>query len=166
MRNILFIGRFQPPHFGHKKTILRLLKSQKKLTIAIGSSNKCDENNPFSAKERLYLLKKIIPKRYVCNTKFAFLADNKSNAKWVSVVAHRFPKEKYVVVSANKLVRSLLKKAGYVLDHSSLYNRKLWEGKKIRSLIRNSKDYSTRIPSQILKTISKKSKKLVKKKKF
>ena len=33
--NILFIGKFQPPHLGHVLTVYKLLKKYKKITIGI-----------------------------------------------------------------------------------------------------------------------------------
>jgi len=51
MQKALFIGRFQPPHLGHKKVIQNLAKKYNKITIAIGSSNqKRTTKNPLSAK--------------------------------------------------------------------------------------------------------------------
>ncbi len=156
-KHALFIGRFQPPHNGHKKTIFRLINSYKSLTIAIGSSNKPkSEKNPFSAKTRLYLLKDLIPPK--SNVKFVFLADNASNVKWTKNILKRFSKKTYTVVSANKLVRSLLSNAGYELDLSCLYNRHKWEGKKIRLLIKNNKNYKDLIPKKIFKYIKKHTK--------
>lgn len=152
----LFIGRFQPPHKGHQKIIKQILQKYSHLKIAIGSSNqKRNQKNPLSAKERLFLLKKIIPKSKKIT--FAFIPDNSSNKKWVAYVKKRFSTKKYEVFSANPLVRSLLNPI-FKLNSSPLFNRLIWEGAKIRNLIRQQKPYSNRIPKEIQKYIKQKEK--------
>jgi len=169
---VVFIGRFQPPHNGHKKAILYLLKKYKTVKIAIGSSDKKrTSSNPFSAKERLFLLKKIISQNEIIQSKpipksekeikFSILPDNPSDEKWVQNISKKFPKSKFAIFSANSRVRSLLKKAGYSLDPSPFYNRIYWEGTKIRNLIRKNKPYKNRIPKEIQTYIENEDKKII-----
>ena len=55
---LVYIGRFQPFHVGHKHSLDHALKISKKVLVVIGSSNKPrDIQNPFSYKERCELIK-------------------------------------------------------------------------------------------------------------
>ena len=50
---LVFIGRFQPFHFGHKRVIDQALMQSKKVIVLIGSSNEPRTlHNPFSFQER------------------------------------------------------------------------------------------------------------------
>lgn len=158
-KKALFIGRFQPLHLGHLKAIDYLSKKYPRLTIAIGSSNKRDEDNPISANDRLMLLR-LATKRYN-NLKFTFLADDSSNRLWTTKVKRRFDPKKYVICSMNPLVNSLLKKAGYKFDTLGYSQRYLLEGKKIRRLIRQNKSYSKRIPKEIQRWMKEKGENLI-----
>lgn len=54
----LFIGRFQPFHKGHLKTVEFALKSVDTLVIVVGSAQKSHEpRNPFTAGERITMVK-------------------------------------------------------------------------------------------------------------
>ncbi|MFH1306145.1 MAG: adenylyltransferase/cytidyltransferase family protein [Candidatus Micrarchaeota archaeon] len=164
MENALFIGRFQPFHKGHEKAISYLLKKYKKIKIAIGSSQfSRTKENPFSARQRLFLLKKIISSRpkWKKRISFAFLPDNPSNAKWTKSFSSRFSSKKFAICSANPLVNSLLKKAGYKFDTPHLVKRIYWQGKKIRDKIRKKKSYLKDIPNAIKKYMKNKGEKII-----
>jgi len=148
-KTAILIGRFQPPHKGHEGLILSLLKTHKKLTVAIGSScKKRQKENPFSAKERLFMLKKLFSqKKAKEKIKFTFLPDNPSNKKWAQIFCKKFPKEKYIIYSANPLVRKLL--ATYEFGKFLLVRRKSWQGKAIRKKIIEKKPYLSSIPAKL-----------------
>ncbi len=55
----LFIGRFQPLHWGHVKVIEWLLTQHKEVVVAIGSADKAMTiDNPFSVGERLEMFRR------------------------------------------------------------------------------------------------------------
>ncbi|MFA5108301.1 MAG: adenylyltransferase/cytidyltransferase family protein [Candidatus Micrarchaeia archaeon] len=160
----IFIGRFQPPHLGHEKAISYLLKKYEKITIAIGSSNKKrDSTNPFCARERLYLLRKIIHSHAGWKNKISLclLKDNPSDKQWALSFRKRFSPNKYAIFSANSLVRNLLKKEGYALDGSPLFNRIEWEGTKIREKMRKNIPCSLRLPVSIRQYMKSKGEKII-----
>ncbi|MBD3238810.1 MAG: adenylyltransferase/cytidyltransferase family protein [Candidatus Moranbacteria bacterium] len=58
-KTALFIGRWQPPHDGHKKLIQRVLKENKNIIIAIRDT-KLNEENPYSYKQRKAMFLKLL----------------------------------------------------------------------------------------------------------
>ena len=57
----LFIGRFQPLHKGHLAALRHISKRAKKILVVIGSSQeKKTEKNPFSARERLAMMRAVV----------------------------------------------------------------------------------------------------------
>lgn len=61
MRNAgLFIGRFQPPHEGHKKCVEYILKRHDFCVVAIRDTRH-DKNNPYTLAEREDMLLNIFP---------------------------------------------------------------------------------------------------------
>lgn len=159
-QNALFIGRFQPPHKGHEAAIKSILNSHKRLLIAIGSSNKSrTKENPLSAKERLFLLKKMLPAK---NKKisFAFVPDSPSDKKWVRFMLANFPPEKYDIYSKNPLVKKLLKNR-YRFHNLKFRNRSRLQGSKIRKLLRRGMKTNS-IPKKIKKIFCKKYEKIIK----
>ncbi len=140
--SVLFIGRFQPFHKGHEKLLSYLAKKYKKIIIVIGSSQaRRTAENPFSAQERKLMIKKVIATHPSLKKKISFaqLHDFTSNKEWTKNISRRFNPEKFVVASANPLVRKLLKKAHYPLDASPLFKRAEWVGRKIRQEIRRGR---------------------------
>lgn len=60
----LFIGRWQPPHDGHKKLIDTVLNEGKNVAIALRNTN-IQESDPYSINERIDLWKQIYPNAVV-----------------------------------------------------------------------------------------------------
>jgi bifunctional NMN adenylyltransferase/nudix hydrolase len=53
----VFIGRFQPVHFGHLQVIKEALEQSTKLIILVGSANRArDIRNPFTCRERIAMI--------------------------------------------------------------------------------------------------------------
>jgi nicotinamide-nucleotide adenylyltransferase len=55
-RRAAMIARWKPVHLGHQAVLKALLRSAEHVTIGIGSSNKLDVHNPFSAAETREML--------------------------------------------------------------------------------------------------------------
>ncbi len=85
----LYIGRFQPPHKGHISVIKEILKNFDKVIIGIGSSQeKNTYENPFSAGERIQMLKLSLKDLELPLTKFSFIkiSDKFDDTTWVKEV--------------------------------------------------------------------------------
>jgi nicotinamide-nucleotide adenylyltransferase len=166
---VLFIGRFQPFHKGHEKILAYLLRRYRRITIAIGSSQeKRTGENPFSAKERMAMMARVVRAHHGWKKRisFAFLADYPSNADWARAVRERFAPKAFAIASANPLVRRLLRKAAYTLDPSPLFRRAEWEGRKIRTRIRRGKNASLSVPLALKGWMERKGKKIMLKTRF
>src|SRR3989338_7288420 len=61
----LFIGRFQPFHKGHLHLIKRSLHYADKLTVAIGSANRRDKQNPLSLEKRKKILGEVLKREKI-----------------------------------------------------------------------------------------------------
>ena len=54
----LFVGRFQPFHYGHLRALAIILQEVEELIIVVGSAQMSHEtDNPFTAGERLEMIK-------------------------------------------------------------------------------------------------------------
>ena len=72
----VFIGRFQPFHFGHIAVIRQALAKSKKLIILVGSANRArDIRNPFSFAERVEMVTLCLTDAERTRIFFAPLAD-------------------------------------------------------------------------------------------
>ena len=62
----LLIGRFQPFHKGHLQAIKKILKEANEVVIVIGSSQfKNTVENPFSAEERLEMIRQALKEEMI-----------------------------------------------------------------------------------------------------
>ncbi|MEM3362071.1 MAG: adenylyltransferase/cytidyltransferase family protein [Candidatus Anstonellaceae archaeon] len=135
----LFIGRFQPFHKGHYRALKEILKRYKKAVIAIGSSNqKRDFKNPFLAKERKEMIKKVIEKKlkkYKKDISFSDISDCEDDLEWIGKIKKRFPPSKYDICSKNLLVLKLAKLKNFKIFEPKLFKREKYRGEKIRKIL-------------------------------
>lgn len=63
MKRGLYIGRFQPLHYGHLSSLQWCINRVDELIIAVGSSDKSfEKKNPFTAGERIEMIRNTIVK--------------------------------------------------------------------------------------------------------
>ena len=85
----LIIWRFQPLHLGHQLLIETSLTENSQTIILIGSSNKQDQNNPYTYTWR----KDVIEKIYHQDFDIYDLPDFPNDTDWVNKVQSYIPKE-------------------------------------------------------------------------
>ncbi len=129
-KTILFPGRFQPFHHGHRRILSGLLKRFARVIVVIGSADLKDNDNPFSPTLRKKMIHACFPKSK--NLSFAavpFAPDR----TWVKALVKKVPRRRFdVVFTNNARVQKQLKKAGIPFVHGPIYRRERWRGKAIR----------------------------------
>ncbi|MDO8609588.1 MAG: pantetheine-phosphate adenylyltransferase [bacterium] len=143
----LLIGRFQPFHNGHLYLIKHALQKVDKLILAIGSANIVDDNNPFTTEQRLEMLQMVIKNEGIEDkiTKIILLDDYFDNDKWYKNTIKKSG-EIEVVIGNNDWTNSIFKERGYEIMEVDLYRRYIYEGYKIRTLMKNIKPWSNLVP--------------------
>jgi bifunctional NMN adenylyltransferase/nudix hydrolase len=115
---VVFIGRFQAFHNGHKQIITEGLKMAKEVVVVIGSAGAArSARNPFTFAERKQMIRVAFKEADVARVKIVGVADYPySENKWVAAV-------QTAVMGAMKFSPDPLKIAliGHAKDHTSYY---------------------------------------------
>jgi len=151
----LLVGRFQPVHKGHRWLILHALSKVDMLIIGIGSANLCDEANPFTYQERSKMIQEMI-----CHEKLKGkilstlpLNDYFDDELWFDNAIQEIKKSGNdnvdVIIGNNEWVNGIFEKRGYEIMRVGYYKRYIFEGEKIRKLMRENNEWKNRVPSYI-----------------
>lgn len=144
----LIIGRFQPFHKGHLYLVKKALEYVDEIIIGVGSVNIKNNDNPFNFKERKNLIEASLEKHKIINKikKIVPIDDYPENDNiWLEELKKKTGSFD-VVFGNNEWVNGILEARGVKVIRFQLYNRNVYEGKKIRAEIKHSKS-----PAQILK---------------
>lgn len=114
MNRIGVVCRFKPVHAGHAVMLEQLCRSAKLVTVGIGSSNKHDLRNPFSAEESAAMIHAVLAPRFD-NYQLVEVPDLGHGPRWRALVRDLFG-DLDLFVSANDYVRSLMGPV-YPLEH-------------------------------------------------
>ena len=151
MARALFIGRFQPFHFGHLYAIQTILGEVDELIIVVGSAQMSHEpDNPFTAGERIEMIRAALNETGVDRNRYMLIpiADAPSHRTWVSYVESQTPRFD-TVYSNQPLTRRLLIEAGYNVKEIPLHKRSKYEATEIRRRILKSEDWSELVPKPV-----------------
>lgn len=146
----LFIGRFQPFHKGHLDGIQQILVHEKKVIIAIGSSEVFGtEDNPFTASERYQMIEASLEEAKIPESRYRIIPvrDIHNDDKWVEHVRNTVPPFGNVYTGSS-IVKKLFKKDGrhHVVTlkknlkiNGTLIRRKIKKGEEnsLKSLVPN-----------------------------
>lgn len=151
----LFIGRFQPFHKGHLKIIKVLSKKYDEIIIGIGSSQYGHTyDNPFTADERIEMIKNTLDTYGVKNYRVVLIPDIHNPPEWVNHVKSIVP-DFDVVITNNDFTEQLFKEKKIKVENTRLYNKHLYSGKTIRKKIRENKPWMHLVPEEVVKIIKK-----------
>lgn len=149
---VVFIGRFQPFHYGHFILLLLALAEAKgeEITIVIGSADKSrTKDNPLNYQERKAAIINLadalgfsdrIPDKNIIPSN-----DNDSDDVWKQELEAKVGKNA-TVISNNDWTNRVLGKNGHKIIKTGLIERRLLEGKKIRDLIRKGHNWQEYVP--------------------
>jgi len=148
----LLIGRFQPFHKGHLYLVKKALQNAEKLVIGIGSASIYDENNPLDYETRRKIIKTVVYKEKIEDRviKTVPLDDFFNDEKWLDNVKKQVGNFD-LVVGNNEWTNKIMEKAGYRIKRFPYYKQFLYEGWRIRKLIKERKKWQDRMPSYIIK---------------
>ncbi len=134
----LVIGRFQPLHYGHIYLWKQALVVSREITIAIGSANTRNEDNPFPAETREQMVRSALGREGFANrvTKIVRINDYVDDNFWLQETIRTTGKVD-VVVGNNGWVNGIFIDAHIQALEVPLLNRHAYEGKTIRKQLRD-----------------------------
>ncbi|HDN05579.1 MAG TPA: nicotinamide-nucleotide adenylyltransferase [Candidatus Bathyarchaeota archaeon] len=147
----LFVGRFQPFHLGHLAAIKYVLKKVDELVIVIGSAQYSHRrNNPFTAGERLVMVRKALEEAGVDCSKIWIVPvpDVHLHMLWVSSVEGYTPKFD-VVYSNEPLTRRLFMEAGYKVESIPFHKRKFYSSTEVREELLKGESWEKLVPKSV-----------------
>ena len=150
----LIVGRFQPFHKGHLFLIKKALEKADKIIVGIGSSNITDVNNPIDFETRKKVIKSVFYKEGIEENlgKIVPLDDFFDDQKWLLNLKKQVGKFD-LALGNNSWTNNILKKSGYKVLEVDYYKRPLYEGWRIRKLIKEGKKWENRVPTYLIKAI-------------
>ena len=156
MTRALFVGRFQPFHYGHLHAIQTILSECDELVLVVGSAQMShDPDNPFTAGERIEMIRAALnaaavpPDRYLVIP----IPDAPAHRVWVSAVESQTPRFD-LVYSNQSLTRRLLIEAGYEVRRIEMYERGKYEATEIRRRILEAEDWSDLVPKEVYRIVN------------
>lgn len=147
----LYVGRFQPFHLGHLHSIQSVLKKVDELVIVIGSAQYSHKlNNPFTAGERLVMIRNAIDEARVDYSKLWVVpvADVHLHMLWVSELEGYTPKFN-VVFSNEPLTRRLFTEAGYKVENVPFFNRQQYMSTVVREKMLKGDSWAELVPKSV-----------------
>jgi nicotinamide-nucleotide adenylyltransferase len=147
----LFVGRFQPFHFGHLRAIQNILEECDELVLVVGSAQMSHEpDNPFTAGERIEMIRAALNASDVPTDRYMIIPipDAPAHRVWVSAVESQTPRFDTVYTNQS-LTRRLLIEAGYEVRRIEMYEREIYEATEIRRRILEAKDWSDLVPPEV-----------------
>jgi nicotinamide-nucleotide adenylyltransferase len=153
----LYIGRFQPYHFGHQAVLEKIAEEVEEIIIVIGSSQESHTpDNPFTGGERMEMVYAALSESYLRERCYVTpLQDIKRNSVWVSHLQSMVPRFD-VVYSNNPLVLQLISEAGIQIRKPPMYQRELYSGTAIRKLMREDGAWARLVPAAVAAFIEEK----------
>ncbi len=156
-RRALFVGRFQPFHFGHLFAVKKILEEAEELVIVVGSAQMSHEpDNPFTAGERIEMIRRALDSADIAPARYMLIPipDAPAHRVWVSQVESQTPM--FDIVYTNQpLTRRLLVEAGYDVRGIELHKRDQYEATEIRRRILAGEDWRALVPEEVHKYLLK-----------
>jgi nicotinamide-nucleotide adenylyltransferase len=129
--------------------VKRLLKRYDEIVIVIGSAENNSAENPFSAGERVEMIRSAFTKNDLSRIIIVPVRDINNHSHWVKHVQSYVPFFD-VVYSNNPIVKKLFEKSGVKVFSVSYFDRLNKVGRHIRMLIKNrKKQWTMHVPNKV-----------------
>ncbi len=151
----LFVGRFQPFHYGHLAAVKFALRRVDYLYVVVGSAEKSHErDNPFTAGERISMIKSALDGNGVDPSKWMAIpiADADSHSLWVSSIESMVPRFDMVFTN-DALTFLLFKEQGIDVKSVPFLDRKRYSATNVRDRILERKDWQHLVPRQVARLV-------------
>jgi len=151
----LFVGRFQPFHYGHLASIRRALEECDELIVVIGSAQYSHTlENPFTTGERIEMIRAALREEGVDLARVILVPvpDIGEHSIWVSRIKSFCPSFD-VVYTNNPLVRRLFQEGGFEVKSTELYRRDLEMGTVIRERMLRGEPWEDLVPRSVAEYI-------------
>jgi len=134
-----FLGRFQPFHIGHYKTVESLRDEFNDFKIIIGSSEKSrTEDNPLTFNERKKLIRSCFPDIEIISLKDTEKTPS-GNREWAEKLEEL---ELDIIVSRNSLVNEIINQYTHLdLYEQELYDHEIYSGTEVRRRIKSGEEW-------------------------
>lgn len=153
----LFVGRFQPFHYGHLEAIKDVLEEVEELIIVIGSAQYSHNlDNPFTAGERLTMVRTALEEAGVNGSRVWIVPvpDVHLHMMWVSAVEGYAPSFE-VVYSNEPLTRRLFMEAHYKVKDIHFHERKLYSSTEVRERMLKDESWEKLVPKSVAAFVKK-----------
>ncbi len=151
----LFIGRFQPFHFGHLSVIKKALKTDPYLIIAIGSAeDSFQKDNPFTTGERFQMIKNSLDAEKINPQKYTIIPIRNINnfSIWVSHVENLTPPFSKIY-TGSPLVKELFLRYSQKYQIIDIKKELKINATQIRNLILEDKNWQKFVHAEVAKVI-------------
>lgn len=140
------IARWKPPHLGHSAVLRALVRHAQVVTVGIGSSNRYDAENPWTAAETREMLELVVPGLRVLE-----VPDLGHGPRWRAMVVDLLgPLDMFV--TANRYVRDLLQADYRVIHPVHLVpeeERVAIDGTMVRRAMLAGEDWRPLVPPEV-----------------
>jgi nicotinamide-nucleotide adenylyltransferase len=153
----LFVGRFQPFHYGHLAAVKFALKRVDYLYVVVGSAQKSHQrDNPFTSGERISMIKSALDGNGVDPSRWMAIpiVDADSHSVWVSSVESMVPKFD-VVFTNDALTFLLFKEEGIEVRSVPFLDRRHYSATNVRDRILERRNWQGLVPPQVAKLVGK-----------
>ena len=152
MTTAIFIGRFQPLHVGHMRTIRLILGKVDRLVLGIGSSQYSNTlENPFNVEERRKMIELVLADA-LDRLDVVGVEDIHNEPRWVEHVVGSVPPFD-VVYTSSPIEKRLFKEAGYSVVDIPFYKREIYSATKVREKMGLSDEWRELVPDGTITVI-------------
>jgi len=151
----LFIGRFQPFHYGHLEALKYILNRTNQVVIVIGSAQYSHTlENPFTTGERITMISAALKESEIQKDSYYLVPVEDLNVHdiWVSYIKSRLPRFD-VVYSNEALTSRLFNEAGIKIMKIPFFKRNLYSATEIRRRIIKGLPWSELTPPSVAQVI-------------
>jgi nicotinamide-nucleotide adenylyltransferase len=147
MKRTGLVCRWKPVHLGHAHLLEALCERSEEVLVGIGSANRRNARNPFSAEESARMIELVLAPRFE-NYRLVMVPDLDDGPRWAAMVQGAF-QELDLFVTANPWVRELMSPLYEVAHPAKLVPRAKHvpiDGTMVRAAMARGGDWRSLVP--------------------